>query len=138
MAKYPQVKCCVNTKAPRKRAGISTPVTAGRLRSTFSIIYDSAAIGRGGGGCAAEVPEQTGKNRQQRSTIPCRALQPLYANLAHKSGDFPTPKALGGGEILSLPMYPELTKKKIGRVGGVRRGNSRSPDRSRFSDYLPR
>jgi len=45
-------------------------------------------------------------------------LQPLYASLAHKSGDFPNAERVAG-EILSLPMYPELTEEKIGRVAAA-------------------
>jgi dTDP-4-amino-4,6-dideoxygalactose transaminase len=42
-------------------------------------------------------------------------LQPLYAGLGHKAGDFPNAEHVAN-EILSLPMYPELTSDKIERV----------------------
>jgi dTDP-4-amino-4,6-dideoxygalactose transaminase len=42
-------------------------------------------------------------------------LQPLYAGLGHKAGDFPNAERVAN-EILSLPMYPELTSDKIERV----------------------
>ncbi|MBS1840805.1 MAG: DegT/DnrJ/EryC1/StrS family aminotransferase [Acidobacteria bacterium] len=42
-------------------------------------------------------------------------LQPLYANLGHKRGDFPNAEHVAD-EILSLPMYPELSADKIERV----------------------
>ena len=42
-------------------------------------------------------------------------LQPLYAGLGHKAGDFPNAEHVAN-EILSLPMYPELTGDKIERV----------------------
>jgi dTDP-4-amino-4,6-dideoxygalactose transaminase len=45
-------------------------------------------------------------------------LQPLYAGLGHKSGDFPNAEHVAG-EILSLPMYPELSEEKIGRVAAA-------------------
>ncbi len=45
-------------------------------------------------------------------------LQPLYASLGHKPGDFPNAEHVAG-EILSLPMYPELTEEKIGRVAAA-------------------
>ncbi len=45
-------------------------------------------------------------------------LQPLYANLGHKPGDFPNAEHLAG-EILSLPMYPELPEEKIQRVASA-------------------
>ncbi len=42
-------------------------------------------------------------------------LQPLYASLAHKAGDFPHAER-AAQEVLSLPMYPELRKDQIARV----------------------
>lgn len=42
-------------------------------------------------------------------------LQPLYAHLGHKSGDFPHAER-AAQEVLSLPMYPELRKDQIARV----------------------
>jgi dTDP-4-amino-4,6-dideoxygalactose transaminase len=42
-------------------------------------------------------------------------LQPLYASLGHKRGDFPHSES-AAQEVLSLPMYPELRKEQIARV----------------------
>jgi dTDP-4-amino-4,6-dideoxygalactose transaminase len=42
-------------------------------------------------------------------------LQPLYAHLGHKAGDFPHAERTAQ-EVLSLPMYPELRKDQIARV----------------------
>jgi dTDP-4-amino-4,6-dideoxygalactose transaminase len=42
-------------------------------------------------------------------------LQPLYASLGHKPGDFPHSER-AAREVLSLPMYPELRKEQIARV----------------------
>jgi dTDP-4-amino-4,6-dideoxygalactose transaminase len=42
-------------------------------------------------------------------------LQPLYASLGHKAGDFPHAER-AAQEVLSLPMYPELRKDQIARV----------------------
>ena len=42
-------------------------------------------------------------------------LQPLYASLAHKPGDFPHAER-AAQEVLSLPMYAELSKEQIARV----------------------
>lgn len=52
-------------------------------------------------------------------------LQPLYANLGHKAGDFPNAEHVAG-EILSLPMYPELPEEKIQRVATAIEEFSRS------------
>jgi dTDP-4-amino-4,6-dideoxygalactose transaminase len=45
-------------------------------------------------------------------------LQPLYAHLGHKPGDFPHGER-AAQEVLSLPMYPELKKDQIARVVGA-------------------
>lgn len=42
-------------------------------------------------------------------------LQPLYASLSHKIGDFPHAEN-AAKEVLSLPMYPELRAEQIERV----------------------
>lgn len=42
-------------------------------------------------------------------------LQPLYASLGHKAGDFPHSER-AAREVLSLPMFPELTSGQIARV----------------------
>ena len=42
-------------------------------------------------------------------------LQPLYASLGHKPGDFPHAER-AAQEVLSLPMYPELRKEQFARV----------------------
>lgn len=46
--------------------------------------------------------------------LPCH-LQPAFANLGYRSGDFPTAEALCR-EILSLPMYPGLSEAQIHQV----------------------
>ena len=42
-------------------------------------------------------------------------LQPLYASLGHKAGDFPHAEH-ASKEVISLPMYPELRPEQITRV----------------------
>jgi dTDP-4-amino-4,6-dideoxygalactose transaminase len=42
-------------------------------------------------------------------------LQPLYASLGYKRGDFPHSER-AAQEVLSLPMYPELRQEQIARV----------------------
>jgi dTDP-4-amino-4,6-dideoxygalactose transaminase len=42
-------------------------------------------------------------------------LQPLYASLGYKAGDFPHAER-AAKEVLSLPMYPELRHEQIARV----------------------
>jgi dTDP-4-amino-4,6-dideoxygalactose transaminase len=45
-------------------------------------------------------------------------LQPLYASIGHKPGDFPHAER-AAQEVLSLPMYPELRAEQIARVTGA-------------------
>ena len=45
-------------------------------------------------------------------------LQKAYANLGHKPGDFPVAEK-ASREVLSLPMYAELTEAQIQRVASV-------------------
>jgi dTDP-4-amino-4,6-dideoxygalactose transaminase len=42
-------------------------------------------------------------------------LQPLYASLGHKVGDFPNSEQ-AAREALSLPMFPELRIEQLERV----------------------
>jgi dTDP-4-amino-4,6-dideoxygalactose transaminase len=42
-------------------------------------------------------------------------LQPAYADLGHKRGEFPQAEAWAD-ECLSLPIYPELTEEQQDRV----------------------
>jgi dTDP-4-amino-4,6-dideoxygalactose transaminase len=42
-------------------------------------------------------------------------LQPLYKSLGHKVGDFPHAER-AAQEVLSLPMYPEMSNEQIARV----------------------
>ena len=45
-------------------------------------------------------------------------LQPAYANLGYRRGDFPIAER-AADEVLSLPLYPELTSDQIERVAGA-------------------
>jgi dTDP-4-amino-4,6-dideoxygalactose transaminase len=43
-------------------------------------------------------------------------LQPAFSDLGYKKGDFPITEKCAR-EVLSLPMYPELTEDQIKYVG---------------------
>jgi dTDP-4-amino-4,6-dideoxygalactose transaminase len=53
-------------------------------------------------------------------------LQPAYRNLGYKAGDFPIAEAVAR-EVLSLPMYPEMTDNQIEEVCGVLRAGLQAP-----------
>ena len=42
-------------------------------------------------------------------------LQPAYAHLGHRQGDFPVTERVAS-EIISLPIYPEITEEQVDRV----------------------
>ena len=45
-------------------------------------------------------------------------LQPMYASLGHKRGDFPASEK-AADEVLSLPIYPELVPEQVDRVAAA-------------------
>ncbi len=48
----------------------------------------------------------------------CLHLQEVYKNLGYKLGDFPVAEQIQN-EVLSLPMYPELTKEQIEQITNI-------------------
>ena len=45
-------------------------------------------------------------------------LQPAYRNLGYSAGDFPVSEAVAR-DVLSLPMFPELTDAQIEEISSV-------------------
>ena len=48
-------------------------------------------------------------------------LQPAYRDLGYKAGDFPVSEE-AAGQVLSLPMFPEMTAAQIAEVAALLRG----------------
>jgi len=61
--------------------------------------------------------QERGVGTQIHYPIPIH-LQEAYKNLGYKSGDFPISER-NAGEILSLPIYPELTTEEIEEIAGL-------------------
>lgn len=61
-----------------------------------------------------EYLKQNGVETGVHYPIPLH-LQPAYKNLGHNKGDFPVAEKLAN-EILSLPLYPEMTEEQINYV----------------------
>ncbi len=54
-------------------------------------------------------------------------LQPAYQDLGYRRGDFPVSEAVAA-EVLSLPMFPELTDQQVGAVAdAIRQGTPNRP-----------
>jgi dTDP-4-amino-4,6-dideoxygalactose transaminase len=53
-------------------------------------------------------------------------LQPAYADLGYGKGDFPVSEQVAT-EVLSVPMFPELTEAQIETVAGLLRKNHQPP-----------
>ena len=64
-------------------------------------------------------PPKTPRPEDQLPDIPVPVhLQPCFAELGYKKGDFPASEEQGDRE-LSLPMYPEMTEAQVEEVAGA-------------------
>jgi dTDP-4-amino-4,6-dideoxygalactose transaminase len=96
--------------ALRHLPGIATPLTPPDCQHVFHQ-YTIRALRR-------DALQQFLAERKIGSAVYYPAplhLQPLYASLGHKPGDFPGAEH-AAKEVLSLPMYPELQPEQIARV----------------------
>jgi dTDP-4-amino-4,6-dideoxygalactose transaminase len=55
-------------------------------------------------------------------------LQPAYRDLGYTAGDFPVSESVAG-EVLSLPIFPELTPAQIAEVAGLLRASAPAASR---------
>ncbi len=98
-------------------SGIASPVELPHNRHVYHVYGIRCrerdglkeTLGKAGIGCGVHYP------------IPVH-LQKGYASLGYGKGDFPVSESLAQ-EILSLPIYPELSEQNLSEVAGVLRGN---------------
>jgi dTDP-4-amino-4,6-dideoxygalactose transaminase len=98
-------------------AGISTPAAAEGCEHVFH----QYTVRIAGGGSARDLVQKKLAACGIASTvyypIPLH-LQPMFASLGYKAGEFPEAER-AAGEVLSLPIFPELLPAQIERVAGA-------------------
>jgi len=94
-------------------AGVVTPATAEGVEPVWHLYVVRAADRDGLRSFLDECEIATGIHYP----VPVH-LQPAYADLGHPSGAFPVSERLAG-EVLSLPMYPELDAVAVERVAAA-------------------
>jgi dTDP-4-amino-4,6-dideoxygalactose transaminase len=80
-------------------------------------VYHVYAVRTGRRAEAREALQQAGVQTAIHYPIPVH-LQPAYSDLGYHHGDFPVAEQVAS-EVLSLPMYPELTDEQIGLIAEV-------------------
>ncbi len=80
-------------------------------------VYHLYVIRVAGRDALADVMKQSGVGTGIHYPIPIH-LQEAFQDLGYKQGDFPVTEKLCG-EILSLPMYPEIQPESIHYVAGI-------------------
>lgn len=115
-----------------------------RLRRTHAAHYGQALAGAGVG-CPAEAPYarhvyhlfvvRTRARESLRDSLAAEGIQtglhypspvhrqPAYADLGYPAGSFPASEQ-AAAEVVSLPMFPELTADQIGRVAAAIRAHA--------------
>ena len=115
------------TEARRSRAAVYATHLAGSAASTPAVRRDVRHVYHV---YVVRVPEREVWRARLQSLgiqtgvhypIPVH-LQPAYRNLGYRAGDFPVAEALAA-EVLSLPMFPELTDEQIKEVAAPLRYN---------------
>jgi dTDP-4-amino-4,6-dideoxygalactose transaminase len=91
-------------------AGVVRPVTLAGARHVHCV-YTIQVDDRG---WLQRVLEDAGIQTAVHYPLPIH-LMPAYADARHKAGDFPVAEACAG-RVLSLPIYPQLTKYQVERV----------------------
>jgi len=103
--------------------GIVPPVERPGVRHVYHVYVVRASDRDGLRARLTEAGVQTGVHYP----IPVH-LQPAYRDLGYSSGDFPVSER-AAGDVLSLPIYPELTNEQIETIAGVCRASVPAPAR---------
>jgi dTDP-4-amino-4,6-dideoxygalactose transaminase len=97
--------------------GITTPASAEGCEH----VYHQYTVRIAGNGSARDLVQEKLAGLGIASAIyypvPLH-LQPMFASLGHKAGDFPEAER-AAGEVLSLPIFPELLPAQLERVAGA-------------------
>jgi len=93
--------------------GVETPREMAYARHVYHV-YAVRSADRGG---LQRTLQEEGIQTGIHYPIPVH-LQPAYASLGYRAGDFPEAEA-AAGEVLSLPMFPEITGEQQARVAEV-------------------
>lgn len=89
----------------------STPVITPKIFSDYQHVFHLYVIRVKRRSNLVKFLDSKGVTTVMHYPIPIH-LQPAYKSLGYKKGDFPVAEMLAG-EILSLPMFPELADKEI-------------------------
>jgi dTDP-4-amino-4,6-dideoxygalactose transaminase len=103
--------------------GIVPPVERPGVRHVYHVYVVRASDRDGLRARLTEAGVQTGVHYP----IPVH-LQPAYRDLGYSAGDFPVSER-AAGDVLSLPIYPELTNEQIEMIAGICRASVPAPAR---------
>jgi dTDP-4-amino-4,6-dideoxygalactose transaminase len=104
-----------------KDAGVATPVAAAGVRHVYHVYTVRAAERDRLRGALAERGISSGVHYP----IPVH-LQPAHADLGHRAGDFPHAER-AAAEVLSLPIFPELSDAQVQEIAGAVRDAVAAP-----------
>jgi dTDP-4-amino-4,6-dideoxygalactose transaminase len=98
---------------------VTLPSEAPGNRHVWHLYVVQVTAGRAARDAALDVVREQGVQAQIHYPVPVH-LQPAFASLGYRAGDFPVAEA-AADRILSLPLYPHLTPSQQERVAEVLR-----------------
>ena len=106
-----------------------TPALAPSVREGTRHVYHLYVVKVPGRDAVRAMLAESGIQTGVHYPIPLH-LQPAYRDLGYGPGDFPVAEHLAS-DVLSLPMFPELTDAQIERIAGVIRAGAPAADTGR-------